>query len=135
MPFKPAGTALRDILHPIDLATQFVAGFDHTSFHDDLRTVSAVTRCLEIISEASRRPPDDLKARHPQQRSSRLCAGEAAARRHASTAVSSLACQILAFRAPPGAKHDRWISPFLSIGRPHYAGKARLMLTTKRNSG
>ena len=26
----------------------------------------AVTRCLEIISEASRRLPDDLKARHPQ---------------------------------------------------------------------
>jgi uncharacterized protein with HEPN domain len=24
-----------------------------------------VTRCLEIISEASRRLPDDLKARHP----------------------------------------------------------------------
>ena len=26
----------------------------------------AVTRCFEIISEASRRLPDDLKARHPQ---------------------------------------------------------------------
>jgi uncharacterized protein with HEPN domain len=24
-----------------------------------------VTRCLEIISEASRRLPDDMKARHP----------------------------------------------------------------------
>jgi uncharacterized protein with HEPN domain len=32
---------------------------------DDTRTVYAVTRCLEIISEASRRLPDDLKARHP----------------------------------------------------------------------
>jgi uncharacterized protein with HEPN domain len=29
------------------------------------RTVYAVTRCLEIISEASRRLLDDLKARHP----------------------------------------------------------------------
>jgi ribonuclease HepT-like protein len=26
----------------------------------------AVTRCLEIISEASRRLPDELKARHPR---------------------------------------------------------------------
>ena len=34
-------------------------------FRDDPRTVYAVTRCLEIISEASRRLPDDLKARHP----------------------------------------------------------------------
>jgi uncharacterized protein with HEPN domain len=31
----------------------------------DSKTVYAVTRCLEIISEASRRLPDDLKARHP----------------------------------------------------------------------
>jgi uncharacterized protein with HEPN domain len=52
-------------LHHIDLVTQFAAGFDPTSFHDDLRTVYAVTRCLEIISEASRRLPDELKARHP----------------------------------------------------------------------
>jgi len=65
MPSKLADTALRDILHHIDLATHFAAGFDPTTFHDDLRTVYAVTRCLEIISEASRRLPDELKARHP----------------------------------------------------------------------
>ena len=65
MPSNPAGAALRDILHHIDLATQFAAGFDPTTFHDDLRTVYAVTRCLEIISEASRRLPDELTARHP----------------------------------------------------------------------
>ena len=62
---KPAETPLRDILYHIDLATQFVAGFDYAAFRDDVRTVYAVTRCLEIISEASRRLPDDLKARHP----------------------------------------------------------------------
>ena len=43
------------------------------------------------------------------------------------SAVSSLACQISAFQAPPGAKHDHGISPFLSMGRPHYVEKARLM--------
>lgn len=52
MPSNPADTALRDILHHIDLATQFAAGFDYAAFHDDLRTVYAVIRCLEIISEA-----------------------------------------------------------------------------------
>jgi uncharacterized protein with HEPN domain len=62
---KPVETLLRDILYHIDLATQFVAGFDYAALHDDVRTVYAVTRCLEIISEASRRVPDDLKARHP----------------------------------------------------------------------
>jgi uncharacterized protein with HEPN domain len=65
MPSKPADTALRDILHHIDLAAKFSAGFDRASFKRDIKTVYAVTRCLEIISEASRRLPDDLKARHP----------------------------------------------------------------------
>lgn len=51
--------------HHIDLAARFTAGFDDDTFRDDLRTVYAVTRVLEIISEASRRLPDDLKARHP----------------------------------------------------------------------
>jgi uncharacterized protein with HEPN domain len=57
--------ALRDILHHIDLADSFTRGFDRDSFKSDVRTVYAVTRCLEIISEESRRLPDQLKARHP----------------------------------------------------------------------
>jgi uncharacterized protein with HEPN domain len=61
----PALAALRDIVHHIELATGFVAGMSFEAFCDDLRTFYAVTRCLEIISEASRRLPDDLKARHP----------------------------------------------------------------------
>jgi uncharacterized protein with HEPN domain len=57
--------ALRAIAYHIDTALVFAEGFDAQSFCDDLRTCYAVTRCLEIISEASRRLPDDLKARHP----------------------------------------------------------------------
>jgi len=65
MPSNPAVTALHDILHHIDLAVHFAAGFERAAFLNDARTVYAVTRCLEIISEASRRLPDELKARHP----------------------------------------------------------------------
>jgi uncharacterized protein with HEPN domain len=65
MPSRAEERSLRDILFHIDLATAFVAGFDRDTFKKDLRTLYAVTRCLEIISEASRRLPDDLKARHP----------------------------------------------------------------------
>jgi uncharacterized protein with HEPN domain len=65
MPSKRVETPLRDILHHIDLAEKFVAGADYAAFQGDLRLVYAVTRCLEVISEASRRLPDGLKARHP----------------------------------------------------------------------
>ena len=62
---EAAAAALRDIERHIDLATKFAAGLAYEAFSDDTRTVYAVTRCLEIISEASRRLPDELKARHP----------------------------------------------------------------------
>jgi uncharacterized protein with HEPN domain len=42
-----------------------MGGADRAAFIDDPKTVYAVTRCLEIISEASRRLPDDPKTRHP----------------------------------------------------------------------
>ena len=57
--------ALSDILYHIALAQAFAEGLDRVSFQSDLRTIFAVTRCLEIISEASRRLPTSLKDRHP----------------------------------------------------------------------
>jgi uncharacterized protein with HEPN domain len=64
MPSDPAVAALRDILRNIDLAVRFVDGFRREAFLADERTIYAVTRCLEIISEASRRLPDETKARY-----------------------------------------------------------------------
>ena len=67
MPSKPAQVArwLNDILQNISLAQNFVGELDRATFCGDTLRVYGVTRCLEIISEASRRLPDDLKARHP----------------------------------------------------------------------
>jgi uncharacterized protein with HEPN domain len=62
---ETAVAALHDIEHNIDLAYQFIENRDIMAFRADVRTVYAVTRCLEIISEASRRLPDELKGRHP----------------------------------------------------------------------
>ena len=56
--------ALQDIAEQIALATEFVGGRPSDAFVADIRSVYAVVRCLEIISEASRRLSDDLKARH-----------------------------------------------------------------------
>ena len=56
---------LDDIHHHIVLAQTFAKGMSYDALRNDLRTTYAVTRCLEIISEASRRLPEELKARHP----------------------------------------------------------------------
>jgi uncharacterized protein with HEPN domain len=60
---KDSGT-LRDILRHIDLAEQFAQGQGYEGLRDDLQALYAVIRSLEIISEASRRLSDELKARH-----------------------------------------------------------------------
>ena len=54
---------LTDIRQHIELV--LVTGLDYERFQDDLLRFHAVTRCLEIISEASRRLPEELKSRHP----------------------------------------------------------------------
>ena len=46
-----------------DIAT-LVLGLDEAGFRADRHRRLAVERCVEIISEASRRLPDDLKAEH-----------------------------------------------------------------------
>jgi uncharacterized protein with HEPN domain len=58
-------SALRDMLYHIELAERFTRGRTFESFLDDLMPLYAVIRCLEVISEASRRLSDELKARHP----------------------------------------------------------------------
>ena len=65
MPSKSPEITLREIRDNIRLAQSFVEGFGLRSFRADTRTIYAVTRCLEIISETSRRLPTSLKNRHP----------------------------------------------------------------------
>lgn len=74
MPSKSADAALRDILHHIHLGGRLIHGFDEQTFSEDIRTVYAVTRCLEIISEASRRLSEAMKARHPSIEWARMAA-------------------------------------------------------------
>jgi uncharacterized protein with HEPN domain len=65
MPSEKDSAGLQDMLHHIDLAERFAHGRTFASLRDDLMPLYAVTRCLEIISEASRRLSDEMKARHP----------------------------------------------------------------------
>ncbi len=58
--------ALEDIRDNIARATRFVDGFDLDAFLADDKTFYAATRCLEIISEASRRLPSTFKERFPE---------------------------------------------------------------------
>lgn len=58
--------ALHDIRENALLAQEFVAGMTLDAFKADRRTFYAVARCLEIVSEASRRMTVAMRDRHPE---------------------------------------------------------------------
>ena len=56
---------LKDILAAIESIEQFVAGMSFEAFQTDDKTLSAVVRKLEIIGEATKRVPDEVRLSHP----------------------------------------------------------------------
>ncbi|HBY59779.1 MAG TPA: hypothetical protein DEH78_08135 [Solibacterales bacterium] len=64
MPSRNPAHRLRDIVDNIDAIRLFTANMDSAGFGADQKTVYAVVRALEIISEASRRLPAEVKERH-----------------------------------------------------------------------
>jgi uncharacterized protein with HEPN domain len=58
--------ALADITYHLELIEKFMTGMDVQAFADDTKTPYAVVRCLEIISEASRRLSAQFKRRHSE---------------------------------------------------------------------
>lgn len=65
MPSEKVVGYIRDILFHIDLPSEFIDGLTAEQFGRDVLRIYAVTRCLEIISEASRRLPAEIKHRYP----------------------------------------------------------------------
>jgi len=55
---------LNDILTAIDSIEEFVAGMDLETFQGDDKSSSAVMRKLEIIGEATKQIPDEIREKH-----------------------------------------------------------------------
>ena len=66
MPSKNPAQRLRDFIDNIDAIEAFTAQLDFPAFRNDRKTVYAVVRALEVVSEASRRLPDELIGGHSE---------------------------------------------------------------------
>jgi uncharacterized protein with HEPN domain len=66
MPSKNPEQRLLDIIENVGAIQTFTAQMNFAEFALDRKTIYAVTRALEIISEASRRLPNELRERHPE---------------------------------------------------------------------
>lgn len=67
MPSKNPAQRLRDIVDNVDAIQEFTAHMDRDDLAADRKTMYAVIRALEIISEASRRLAPELKNRNSPQ--------------------------------------------------------------------
>jgi uncharacterized protein with HEPN domain len=63
---KSHAAALQDILTNARFAQQFVFGMTFEDFRTDPKTQFAVVRALEIIGEATKRIPQNIREDHPQ---------------------------------------------------------------------
>ncbi len=65
MPFRDEDNSFRDIAEAIGMIESFTAGMDFKAFREDPKTVAAVERKLQVISEAAIRLGDDAEGRCP----------------------------------------------------------------------
>jgi uncharacterized protein with HEPN domain len=66
VPDRSASPHLDDIIEAIERVRQVLGDMSLDKFESDWQRQWLVERGVEIISEASRRLPDELKARHPE---------------------------------------------------------------------
>jgi uncharacterized protein with HEPN domain len=64
---RPHFIRLRDMLETIDSVAEMMADVDLEGYRRDYMLRRAIERCVEIVSEASRSIPDELKSKFPDQ--------------------------------------------------------------------
>ena len=60
------GDYLNDILDAIDETAEFTEGMSYEAFAQDRKTINAVVRSLEVLGEAAKRIPDELRVQAPR---------------------------------------------------------------------
>jgi uncharacterized protein with HEPN domain len=62
---REIGDYLQDILETIESCERFIEGMDYDQFTSDEKTIFAVNHALEIIGEAAKHIPEDIRKEYP----------------------------------------------------------------------
>jgi uncharacterized protein with HEPN domain len=63
---RDASLYLSDIIESMDDAVRFIEGMKYEDFLKDKKTMRAVIGCIEIIGEATKQVPEDLREKKPE---------------------------------------------------------------------
>ena len=63
---RPLDLIVEEMLDYIEQARAYAQDMMFEQYLSDQKTQRAVERCIEVISEASRHIPDDIKGKHPR---------------------------------------------------------------------
>jgi uncharacterized protein with HEPN domain len=63
---RPLDLVVEELLDYIEQASTYARGMTFEQYTSDRKTQRAVERCIEVISEASRHVPDEIKGKHPE---------------------------------------------------------------------
>jgi uncharacterized protein with HEPN domain len=56
---------IKDIVQNMSDAEEFIQGFSYDQFASDKKTLNAVMRSMEVIGEAAKKVPDEIRAKYP----------------------------------------------------------------------
>ncbi|MDQ1276806.1 MAG: hypothetical protein QG610_2384 [Euryarchaeota archaeon] len=62
---RDVGDYLQDILETIESCERFIKGMDFDQFLSDEKTIFAVSHALEIIGEATKHIPEEVRKKYP----------------------------------------------------------------------
>ena len=60
------GSYIEDIIEHMNYAEEFIKSMTFEEFANDQKTVLSVTKCIEVVGEATKRIPDSIREKYPK---------------------------------------------------------------------